>query len=138
MKTAHDCRRENLEILVQELGSLDAIAERANLSNTVYLSQIRNRTLDTKTLKPRNMGSVTARKLETACSKPIGWMDKDHAAASIASFTSTATGLECASTEEESRLLIAFRSSTRTEQEMVLRSLKVVNDQQDFSEGAVA
>jgi len=138
MKTAHDCRRENLEILVQELGSLDAIAERAQLSNTVYLSQIRNRTLDTKTLKPRNMGSVTARKLESACSKPIGWMDKDHAIASVASFASATTGLECAATEEESRLLIAFRSSTRTEQEMVLRSLKVVNDQHDFSEGAVA
>lgn len=138
MKTAHDCRRENLELLVLEHGSLDAIADKAGLGTTVYLSQIRNRALDTKTLKPRNMGSVMARKLEAACGKPIGWMDKDNSPSNVSSLVSPDTGYECAATEEESMLLKAFRGSTRAEQEMVLRSLKIANDQHDFSKGAVA
>lgn len=77
MKAASDIRLENLEMLVNETGTADALAERSGLS-PVYLSQIRSRAIDRKTGKPRNLGSQAARKLETGTGKPEGWMDQQH------------------------------------------------------------
>lgn len=77
MKTIDQIRLDNLELLISELGSADAVAEMANTS-PVYLSQIRNRTPDSKTKKPREMGGPLARKLEECCGKEIGWMDNHH------------------------------------------------------------
>lgn len=78
MKTTKQNRRENLEILVAEVGTLDAVADKADLPNTVYLSQIRNMTPIASTGNPRNMGDKIAAALEKAFGKPVGWMDKDH------------------------------------------------------------
>lgn len=77
MKTVGEVRLENLEALVREFGTLDAVATRAD-STSVYLSQLRNGTLDQKTGKARQMGNAMARRLEEACGKPSGWMDAPH------------------------------------------------------------
>lgn len=77
MKTISDIRRENLDALARQLGSVDAVAA-ASSTSPVYLSQIKNQALDSKTGKPRQMGSALARKLEVGCGKPSGWMDTDH------------------------------------------------------------
>jgi hypothetical protein len=77
MTTAADNRRANLEILVKEAGSLDLVAQHAGTS-PIYLSQIRARAMDSKTGRPREMGSNLARRLEQAVGKPIGWMDLPH------------------------------------------------------------
>lgn len=77
MKTISDIRRENLDALARQLGSVDAVAA-ASTTSPVYLSQIKNQALDSKTGKPRQMGSALARKLESGCGKPFGWMDTDH------------------------------------------------------------
>lgn len=77
MKTISDIRRENLDALARQLGSVDAVAA-ASSTSPVYLSQIKNQALDSKTGKPRQMGSALARKLEVGCNKPSGWMDTDH------------------------------------------------------------
>lgn len=75
--TVGDIRRANLLLLIEEAGTMEALAEAAD-TNTVYLSQIRNRTVDAKTGRPREMGSRIARKLEAARQKPTGWMDRQH------------------------------------------------------------
>jgi hypothetical protein len=77
MKTVGEVRLENLEALVREFGTLDAVATRAE-STSVYLSQLRNGTPDQKTGKSRQMGNAIARRLEAACGKPPGWMDASH------------------------------------------------------------
>jgi hypothetical protein len=77
MKAVSEIRLKNLETLVLKAGTAEALAERADLS-PVYLSQIRSRTVDRKTGKPRNLGSKAARQLEIGMSKPTGWMDADH------------------------------------------------------------
>lgn len=77
MKTVGEVRLENLEALVREFGTLDAVATRAE-STPVYLSQLRNGTPDQKTGKSRQMGNAIARRLEAACGKPAGWMDAPH------------------------------------------------------------
>lgn len=79
MKTVAEIRRENLEILALEFGTVDAVAEKAATS-PVYLSQIKNRAVDSKTGRPREMGTKVARKLEKGCGKQPGWMDTDPGA----------------------------------------------------------
>jgi hypothetical protein len=78
MKSAAELRLENLEILVQEAGSADALARASGVSPE-YISQIRNRAIDKKTGKARNLGNQAARRLEDGMGKPLGWMDTSHA-----------------------------------------------------------
>lgn len=79
MKTVGDIRRANLEALIREFGTLEALASAAD-TTSVYLSQVRNSTPDVKTKKPREMGSRMARRLEQLAGhvKPAGWMDIEH------------------------------------------------------------
>lgn len=67
-------RLANLERLIQEAGTLEKAAAAAETSS-VYLSQLRNRAIDGKTGRPRDMGSQMARRLEAAFGKSPGWMD---------------------------------------------------------------
>lgn len=57
--------------------TLDAVAA-AGGTSSVYLSQIRRGAIDTKTGKPREMGTSIARRLEKGCHKQNGWMDGEH------------------------------------------------------------
>lgn len=79
MKPIGAIRRANLEALLREFPTMDALAAAAG-STSVYLSQIRNQTPDQKTGKPREMGSKLARRLEAIAGheKPTGWMDIEH------------------------------------------------------------
>lgn len=77
MKTISEIRLANLVLLVQELGSQEAVAARATTS-AVYVSQLLNRAPDSKTGKPRQIGDPLARKLEAGCDKELGWMDNAH------------------------------------------------------------
>ena len=69
-------RRENLELLILEYGTMDALASAADTSS-VYLSQVRRQAVDSKTGRPRQLGAQMARRLEAAKphTKPEGWMD---------------------------------------------------------------
>jgi len=77
METVGEIRRQNLEKLVSDHGTLEAVAQLAG-SSSVYLSQVRNRTLDTETERPREMGGRMARRIEAGVGKPAGWMDTPH------------------------------------------------------------
>lgn len=77
MRTVAEIRRENLIALADEAITMDRVAELSG-SSAVYLSQVRNRTKDAKTGRPRELGPRLARRLEEAFGKPRGWMDQDH------------------------------------------------------------
>lgn len=77
MSTTAEIRLGNLKTLIEEFGTQEDVAERAGTSQ-VYLSQLRNKSLDSKTGRPREIGARLARKLESGCNKPIGWMDVVH------------------------------------------------------------
>ncbi|VEL96976.1 hypothetical protein ALT761_01975 [Alteromonas sp. 76-1] len=64
-----EVRRLNLEYLIAAVGSIKALAD-AVYTDPNYISQIKNGNSGKK------MGDKFARKLESAFSKPIGWMDK--------------------------------------------------------------
>jgi hypothetical protein len=76
-------RLANLERLIEQAGSLDKVAAAADTSS-VYLSQLRNRAIDRKTQRARDMGGAMARRLEAAFSKPPGWMDTPQLGESLA------------------------------------------------------
>lgn len=77
MQTNDEIRRENLEMAIKRLGSAAKLAEAAGTS-PAYLSQIRNRTPDSKTGTPKMMGDAMARRIEAALGEPEGWMDRSH------------------------------------------------------------
>lgn len=77
VRTIAEIRRLNLELLIDELGSSDAVAG-AGTTDPVYISQLRHAAPDSKTGKTRQIGDVLARKLEAGCGKERGWMDHEH------------------------------------------------------------
>lgn len=80
MKTVEEVRRLRLGLLREEFGTLVALNEKIGLDKRdSTLSQILNSAPNSKTKKPKEMGSPMARKLEQACDKEVGWMDTDPA-----------------------------------------------------------
>lgn len=76
MRTINQIRHSNLLLLLEDYDSLAALNERLGLPRTdATLSQIKNRSKDSKTGKPRVMGDVLARRIEAAVGKPEGWLD---------------------------------------------------------------
>lgn len=79
MKTSDEIRRENLEVAIKRAGSASKLAEAAATS-PAYISQIRNKTPDSKTGKPKMMGDDMARRIEAAIGEANGWLDTSHGA----------------------------------------------------------
>lgn len=77
MKTNDEVRRQNLELAIKRAGSAAKLAEAAKTS-PAYLSQIKNRTPDSKSGTPKTMGDDMARRIEAAIGEPHGWMDTSH------------------------------------------------------------
>jgi SOS-response transcriptional repressor LexA len=74
METNDEVRRQNLLLAIGMAGSAAKLAELAKTS-PAYLSQIKNRTPDSKTGTPKTMGDDMARRIEAAIGMPYGWMD---------------------------------------------------------------
>lgn len=79
MKTNDEIRRQNLELAIKKAGSAARLADAAKTS-AAYLSQIKNRTPDSKSGTPKMMGDDMARRIEAAVGEPHGWMDTPHTA----------------------------------------------------------
>lgn len=77
MKTIEDIRHENLLAVVADLGSNKALADLIQ-KDPAQVSQWINKSPNSKTGKPRNVSSETARLIELATGKPTGWMDAPH------------------------------------------------------------
>lgn len=77
MKTVAEIRHDNLLLLLEETGTAEALANLVE-SSPIYISQLRNKAVDSKTKKPRQIGDALARKLESRCGKEVGWMDHEH------------------------------------------------------------
>lgn len=78
MQTNDEVRRQNLLIAIERAGTAAKLAEAAKTS-AAYLSQIKNRTPDSKSGTPKTMGDDMARRIEAAIGEQPGWMDVQHA-----------------------------------------------------------
>ncbi|MDR3381765.1 S24 family peptidase [Cupriavidus basilensis] len=83
MKTIDEIRRLNLLAAIARLGTAAELAAKSGLS-AAYLSQIKNRSPESKTGKPKGLGDEAARKIEAALGEPLGWMDRDHTQGDVA------------------------------------------------------
>lgn len=77
MKTIEEIHRANLQALAAEFGGVTAVAAVIGCSSSQY-SQWMNGSENSGTGKPRGMRPSSARRIERACSKPEGWMDREH------------------------------------------------------------
>lgn len=77
METIEEIRRLNLLRLIERLGSQKALSDKTGL-NTGQISQWINRSPDSKTGKPRTMGTISARRIESALHLAKGWLDRPH------------------------------------------------------------
>lgn len=75
MQRIEEIYRARLRLLVEELGTQRALAERIEKA-PAQISQWLNASPDSKTGKPRTMDRQTAREIERLFPKPDGWMDQ--------------------------------------------------------------
>jgi hypothetical protein len=76
MKPVAETRRERLEMLIKQHGSIAALNEALSLPRTdPKLTQIRNANIRHGRAKPHQMGNAIARKIEQALDLSNGWMD---------------------------------------------------------------
>lgn len=76
VQTIDKTRRERLELLIEEFGSIANLNVVMNMDRTdATFSQIRNQAVHSKTGKPRSMGDELARRIEEVLGKALGWMD---------------------------------------------------------------
>jgi hypothetical protein len=76
VKTIEEIRRANFSSLVAEAGGVSKFAEKMTKSQSQF-SQIINKSPDSKTGKPKEIGSKLAREIEQRLGKEIGWMDHE-------------------------------------------------------------
>jgi hypothetical protein len=76
VKTIEQIRRENFATLVEEAGGVTRFAEKMEKSQSQF-SQIIHGAPDSKTGKPKEIGSKLARAIESRFGKDIGWMDHE-------------------------------------------------------------
>ncbi len=92
MQTIDEVRRLNLELAIRRMGSAAKLADAAKTS-PAYISQIKNRTPDSKTGTPKTMGDDMARRIELALGVQAGWMDTPHADSVTATTQERPSGL---------------------------------------------
>lgn len=86
MKDIDEIRRDNIRLIEQECGGPASAASRIGMSHTQY-TNLRNGAKDSKTGNPRGMRKGTARRIEEALNKPMGWLDIDHSQYSLTEVT---------------------------------------------------
>lgn len=77
MKLLDEIRRENMAVLRDQFGSVIALANRLEKSES-QVSQWINGSTHSATGKQRGMRSDSARYVELRCDKPAGWLDIYH------------------------------------------------------------
>lgn len=79
MKTIAEIRRENLQALIDEAGSIAEMNERMGWDRTdPRLTRIRNANVRGDRGKPFQMGDALAREIERVFGREEGWMDNVH------------------------------------------------------------
>jgi hypothetical protein len=130
MKTTFEIHKENLEALVEEFDSVTAVAKMIGCSDSQY-SQWLNGSTNSGTGKPRGMRPSSARRIEKACGKPSGWMDREHLKPVVAANLESALdslGLAC-ETNEEIGLLTAYRLAKKVNDLRALDSYDAITEE---------
>lgn len=77
MKTSAEIRHANLIALINQAGSIQAVADKLGKDHA-QISQLKTQAKHSKTGKPRLIGDDIARLIEEQFQLEIGWMDNPH------------------------------------------------------------
>jgi DNA-binding transcriptional regulator YdaS (Cro superfamily) len=133
MKKIEDVRRENLQRLRKELGSVKALAERLG-KEPPQVSQWLNASVHSVSGKPRTISSESCREVERALGKPEGWMDVEHVAATLTETTDLVQLRKVLSeASSEVRLLSVYRLADAGQREVIDAAVRLVIDQLDIT-----
>lgn len=112
MRTNDEIRRLNMLVAISRVGSAAKLADLAATS-PAYLSQIKNKTADSKSGTPKSMGDELARRIEAAIHVPMGWMDAPHHSEWLAAGIGGGELAEAASEGAEDPLEIVRRENAQ-------------------------
>jgi transcriptional regulator with XRE-family HTH domain len=126
MKKIEDVRRENLQRLRDELGSVQALADRIGKSQS-QLSQWLNASAHSTSGKPRTISSGSCREVEKALGRAEGWMDVEHHEIAVVE-TSDAVVLRrmLNDASAEVRLLSVYRLANAAQREVIDGAVRLV------------
>lgn len=125
MKKIEDVRRENLQRLRNEIGSVQALADRIGKSQS-QVSQWLNASTHSVNGRPRTISSGSCREVEAAVGKPEGWMDVEHREfAAVQTSEVVALRKMLAETSGEVRLLSVYRLANAEQRELIDGAVRV-------------
>lgn len=132
MKKIEDVRRENLQRLRDELGSVQVLADRIGKSQS-QVSQWLNASVHSASGKPRTISSGSCREVEKALGRPEGWMDVEHQDLAVVQ-TSEVVELRkiLKDTSSEVRLLSVYRLANADQRELIDGAVRLVIEQLDL------
>lgn len=125
MKLIDEIRLDNLKALAVEFGTQAAVADLIGISSS-QLSQWMTASENSGTGKPRVISTASCRRVETACGKPVGWMDTAHEATDAQAPAVGAQQYQWVSAEE-SQLLSDYRRKSDDDKQTIrdlVRTLK--------------
>lgn len=126
MKTINEIHLDNLRALVDEFKSVTAVAALIGCSDSQY-SQWLNASTNSGTGKPRGLRPVSTRRIEKACGKPTGWMDKEHPKLSVEAATiPQETMLYLWVSVEEAELVTNLRTSEPVGRGLIIETARGV------------
>jgi transcriptional regulator with XRE-family HTH domain len=132
MKKIEDVRRENLQRLREEIGSVGELAEKLGKSQS-QVSQWLNASTHSSSGKRRTISSGSCREIEKAFGRPDGWMDIEHVPLALAE-TSEANALRAilADASADLRLLSVYRLANADQREIIDSAVRLVIEKLDI------
>lgn len=126
VKTIEEIRRDWVEVLIARFGSIAALNEAIGRARTdATFSQIRNQSPDSKTGRPRTMGSDLARDTEAALNYPPGTLDNQPLMVRLESADAATRALvDIALTQQEEPLPEGLSPSVRAMVEMARAAIR--------------
>jgi transcriptional regulator with XRE-family HTH domain len=132
MKKIEEIRRDNLQRLRDELGSVKQLVEVTGKSQS-QISQWLNGSAHSVTGKPRVISSGACREIEKATGKPDGWMDVEQTSLTLVEPTeATALRKLLNETSSEIRLLSVYRLASADQRELIDGAVRLVIEQLDI------
>ena len=132
MKKIEDVRRDNLRRLRDELGGVQALADRIGKGQP-QVSQWLNASTHSVTGKPRTISSASCREIERALGKPDGWMDAEHIPLTLVQ-SNEATTLRkiLAEASAEVRLVSVYNLANADQRELIDSAVRLVIEKLDI------
>lgn len=116
-------RLVNARALADEFDTLKAFAEHCGM-RPVHMSRLISKASQRNT----NIGSKAARQIETACSKPPGWLDINHSTVSASQISAEEIAIQFNTLAREVSIMIEDYTNGKMSREDQLKSIMALKE----------